>query len=503
MSRSSTISVKSAATPVRKRPSLDFSVTGLVYCTMMMFMGVAAINSQANLLFGVFGLMIGILLISYFISRLVLKRLRVERILPDFGVVGTPMSTTYVFSNGKRVWASLSVSLSELDGVEAFVRQPAAYLLHAAPDTRVTITVELMPKRRGLHHLGRYQIGTSFPFGFIKRAVVRHQEDRLLVYPALAQVDPKVLRLFRSAESTGAVMKPRPGGQDEFFGVKEYRQGENPRLIYWRRSARTGTLVLKDMTRVSPPRLLVMVDTRLRDSSVEAYVDVERAIATAASLANHALEAGLLVGLIAYQGEQGGEGVQSPSSSSSWRATVARWTSSNVKTNGQPAHARDVEIVSLPPNRGKRQRREILTALARIGRNEQHDARRLIEAAERVLKTGTTPVLVTPGDQPVSLSDRMRGLVVLPAGARRTMDLFRFDPGVDFTRSMPVEQQPRLDSHDVKPTTDDPTPPARGGPTPPANGGSSARPGTGGGSPERRPQQSGKTPGGRQEAGHV
>jgi len=28
-----------SATPVRKRPSLDFSLTGLVYCSMMMFMG--------------------------------------------------------------------------------------------------------------------------------------------------------------------------------------------------------------------------------------------------------------------------------------------------------------------------------------------------------------------------------------------------------------------------------------------------------------------------------
>ena len=37
---------------------------------MMMFMGLAAMNSQANLLFGVFGLMIGILLVSGVISRL-------------------------------------------------------------------------------------------------------------------------------------------------------------------------------------------------------------------------------------------------------------------------------------------------------------------------------------------------------------------------------------------------------------------------------------------------
>ena len=73
---------------VRERPSLDFSLTGLVYCCMMLFMGLAAINSQANLLFGVFGLMIGTLLVSGVISRLVLRRLEVRRVIPRHGVVG-------------------------------------------------------------------------------------------------------------------------------------------------------------------------------------------------------------------------------------------------------------------------------------------------------------------------------------------------------------------------------------------------------------------------------
>src|SRR5512134_2419932 len=86
---------KTTATPVRRRPSLDFSLTGLVYCSMMMFMGLAAINSQANLLFGVFGLMIGILLVSGIISRLVLRRVTIERALPEHAVVGRPATISY------------------------------------------------------------------------------------------------------------------------------------------------------------------------------------------------------------------------------------------------------------------------------------------------------------------------------------------------------------------------------------------------------------------------
>src|SRR3954466_12941465 len=89
-------------TPVRRKPSLDFSITGLVFCSMMMFMGLAAINSQANLLFGVFGLMIGVLLVSGWISRRVLKKLVVHRVMPETAVVGQPTTLTYEFTNTKK-----------------------------------------------------------------------------------------------------------------------------------------------------------------------------------------------------------------------------------------------------------------------------------------------------------------------------------------------------------------------------------------------------------------
>ena len=248
-------------TPVRRRPSLDFSLTGLVYCSMMLFMGLAAMNSQANLLFGVFGLMIGILLVSGVISRFVLRHLELNRLLPEHGVVGQTLTTTYEFTNRKRFWPSLSVTVAELDGAEAFMKQPHGYLLHAAPRMTARVPVELIPKRRGLHRFDRHQISTSFPFGFIKRALERRREDHLLIFPALASVDPRLLALMQSAESSGPMMRPRRGGVDEFYGLKEFRTGENPRYIYWKRSARTGTLVSKEMTHVSPPRMLLLVDT--------------------------------------------------------------------------------------------------------------------------------------------------------------------------------------------------------------------------------------------------
>jgi uncharacterized protein (DUF58 family) len=396
----------SVTTPVRRKPSIDISFTFLVYFGMMAFMGLAAMNSQANLLFGVFGLMIGILLVSHSISRIVLQKVRVRRVIPDHGTVGRPMSLTYEFYNGKRYWPTLSLCLAELDGAEGFTQQPQCYMLHAAPGMTATVPVDFIPKRRGLHHLDRYQLSTSFPFGFIKRATVRRHRDRVLIVPALARVDRKLLAMCRSAENTGATMRPRAGGADEFYGVKEYRRGENPRWIYWRRSARTGVIVSKEMTQVAPPRLLLLVDTFLTDRSAAEHVAVERTIAMAGSLASAALEDGLSVGLFVWTGE---------------------WTGLN-------------------PTRGKRHRDDVLSVLGRLPLNTARDTQVLMDASLDFLESNTTAILLTPREMRVGLAQRARGsMLVVSSNSPAADGWFRFDPGINFATCMPPDQQPKIE----------------------------------------------------------
>jgi uncharacterized protein (DUF58 family) len=338
-------------------------------------------------------LMIGILAVSWSISRLVLLRLRVTRVLPDHAVVGRRVTVSYEIANEKRYWPSLSVTVAEMDAADAFTRQPLAYMLHAAPGTTAVVPTELIPKRRGLHTLNRYQVWTSFPFGFVKRAILRQHKDVLLVYPAIGHVDPKLLLRFAGAERSGAMLRPRRGGQDEFYGVKEFRRGENPKWIHWKRSARTGTLVAKEMTLVSPPRILLLVDTQLKDKTPHERARVEKTIAMAGSLASHALEAGLMVGLQAW--------------SDGW--------------------------VSLSPNRGKRHGRDLMAALAKLPENLTHSPQQLMDQGNELIEGGTTPVLLTPREVEVSLSEHARGgLVILSPATPTGRSMFRFEEGIEF-----------------------------------------------------------------------
>jgi hypothetical protein len=59
------------------------------------------------------------------------------------------------------------------------------------------------------------------------------------------------------------------------------------------------------------------------------------------------------------------------------------------------------------------------------------------------LRPGTTPVLFTPRDVQLGLGDRARGsMVVLSAASPSTDTWFRFDADIDFTTTMPADQQP-------------------------------------------------------------
>lgn len=398
--------IDSPVTLVRRKPSLDFSVTGLIFCSMMMFMGLAAINSQANLLFGVFGLMIGILMVTIAINWVVPRRLEIHRILPENGVVGEPLAVRYEIKNKKRFWPALSITIAELDGVDAFAKQPHAYLLHVAAKNTATIPAELLPRRRGLHQLDRFQVSSSFPFGFIKRAVEREESDRLLIYPPVAHISNRLMQMMQSSESSGSSMRPRRGGADEFYGLKEYRLGENPRYIYWRRSARTGTLVSREMTHVSPPRLMLLVDTFLGDNPLpQRRADVERTIGMAASIVDQALAAGMTLGMV----------------------------------------ARGTNWIHISPSRGKRHRRDLLATLSQLPPNPAYDYHMLLDAsfADQAQSGGTT-VLVTPIDVRISLGEHARGnsVVVSPANPM-TRSWFTFDPRVDFDQMSPNE--PELD----------------------------------------------------------
>jgi hypothetical protein len=69
-----------------------------------------------------------------------------------------------------------------------------------------------------------------------------------------------------------------------------------------------------------------------------------------------------------------------------------------------------------------------------------------------LIKSGTTPLLVTPRELQVGVQEHQRsGLVVVAAGTPQAERWFRFPPTTDFARCMPADQQPKIDDVKKKP----------------------------------------------------
>ena len=88
-------------------------------------------------------------------------------------------------------------------------------------------------------------------------------EGELIIYPAVDAVDLVPAPPGRTAGGDGIIGR---GHGEDFVGLKAMRAGEDPRDIYWRKSASLGNLVMRERAREARPDVAIPLDV-LRPSS--------------------------------------------------------------------------------------------------------------------------------------------------------------------------------------------------------------------------------------------
>jgi uncharacterized protein (DUF58 family) len=120
----------------------------------------------------------------------------------------------------------------------------------------------------------------------------------MLVYPRIGILNRHLALEYRESIESGAMTSNRRGGADEFYGVREYRPGDNIRAIHWRSSARRGELMIREMAANAPPQLILVLNLRQWKKRTPPNLDaVERAIELAASLICYGFLENFAVGL--------------------------------------------------------------------------------------------------------------------------------------------------------------------------------------------------------------
>ena len=235
-------------------------------------LGFAAMNTGNNLLYLLASLLLGLIIVSGILSEQSMRRLRLAAVVPDEIYAGRVTVVGARVRNLKRRLSTYSVAL-EVDGRRLYVdRLPAG-------DERL-VTWEARFDARGRRRLPGVRVTTRFPFGLFVKAGRLVLDEEVVVFPAVWPVDGAWRRRLGAG---GARPRRRRGRGHDLYNLRDYRAGDDPRLIHWRSTAKTGALVVRELeAEAALDTRIVLVGDGARDGA-----RLEAALSEAASLAAH------------------------------------------------------------------------------------------------------------------------------------------------------------------------------------------------------------------------
>jgi uncharacterized protein (DUF58 family) len=115
--------------------------------------------------------------------------------------------------------------------------------------------------RRGVYDVGPLVAVKGDPLGLTQRETIIAEPFQLLVHPRIEVVSDRPLtRQFEDPPIRPPVSKPWPSGL-EFYGMREYKPGDDLRRIVWRASARTGKIMVREAEQGITDKITIILDT--------------------------------------------------------------------------------------------------------------------------------------------------------------------------------------------------------------------------------------------------
>lgn len=281
----------------RYRVLLTFE--GCCYLVIAGFILAGAMARQINLLMILFGLLAGAFLVHWRLVSKMVRKIEIERKLPESISAGDLLVVELVGVNRRRrlgAWA--------LEAADAIEREAPA---GRSPTTTGRALFSYLPPRhegrttyRGrLYQRGRYRFGplelsSRFPLGLLRYRGTLDVPGTLLVYPRVGHLTMAWRRWQEGLESSGGKSSPRRGMlEGDFYGLRDWRSGDSRRWLHWRTSARRQTPVVRQFEQPRDQGLAIALDLWQPRSPGSAEEDaIELAVSLVATVVADACRAG-------------------------------------------------------------------------------------------------------------------------------------------------------------------------------------------------------------------
>ena len=237
----------------RVRPTVE----GWVFLATALAVSLAALNTGNNLLYLVFAAMLSLVALSGVLSEAAVRRLQVRRRLDEQVFAGIGARGTWLLENPRRFVPHLALRVDELTAVHADLAEASgAEVPWVRPRGQERVAGHWTFARRGLHRLRGVRVSTSWPFGIFRKWYDIDEPIDVLVcpHPGVA-----VLPAVATGHSGASQRADRGGGRADMRELRAWREGEDPRLIHWRISARRDRPTVVDREREDAGRVEIVV----------------------------------------------------------------------------------------------------------------------------------------------------------------------------------------------------------------------------------------------------
>lgn len=234
---------------------------GRVYVLIMIVLFCGSQIGTSNMLLLVFVSLAGPWIVNGWLTYAMLRRLRITRLHPERVMAGDPFPVQIVVDNDKSRLACWLLQVFDRVHRGPTSATPQILFINVPPRTRRAGEYRLTLRERGRYKLGPLHVNTRFPLGLVQRGRRFPDVSQLLVYPRRGRISPAWLKQLTRATELAELPRTSVGiFHDDLHQLREYRSGDDSRLIHWRTSARMNELMVCEYHESRDRDLVLVVD---------------------------------------------------------------------------------------------------------------------------------------------------------------------------------------------------------------------------------------------------
>lgn len=277
--------------------SISLTPEGTRFVLLAGAIGLAAINTGNNLLYLLLAMMLSLIVLSGILSEQCLRRLYIQRRLPEHIFAGFPGTAYFSIANRKSRLPSFSIHVLDLIDEQPIDR--GVHVLHLAPESSTLRSYPLLVPRRGPFRMHGIKVLTRFPFSLFVKGLALPLPSEAIAYPPIKPLPGEVSDQIEGLGQDNPVPKRGPGV--DLYNLRLYQPGDDSRAIHWRTTAKTSLLIVRETQAEDQRHITLAFPTALPPAWAASGLPAEMArsfetgVELTASLAAHFQEQGFAI----------------------------------------------------------------------------------------------------------------------------------------------------------------------------------------------------------------